>query len=107
MAFSKANRFDTVIYHQSFWSRALSHPARIIILAHLLENGETSFAVIRKKIPLARTTICQHIRILREAQLVAVEEVYPHTFYSLNSGLCCELADKIKSLNQSFLKNKG
>jgi len=107
MAFSKADRFNPVIYHQSFWSRALSHPARIIILTHLLKNGRTSFAILKNKIPLARTTVCQHLRILRVADLISADDVYPHTFYDLNPDLCSILAEKIESLNNSFIRKKG
>ena len=104
MAFSKAHRFNTVTYDQSIWAKAQAYPARIIILTYLLENGSTSFEIIRRKIPLARTTVCQHLRILREAGLIHAEDVYPHTYYTLNYKLCKSLAEKFGPLNQSFMK---
>ncbi len=103
MAFSKANLFDKVIYHQSFWSGALAHPARIIILSHLLEFGTTPFYILRQKIPLAKSTVSQHIRKLRQAGLIIAEEKFPHTYYTLNQRVCKGLAEKIKSLQQSFM----
>lgn len=80
MAFSKAKHFDKVTYQQSFWSKALAHPARIIILSHLLENGTTPFHILRKKISLAKATVSQHLRILLHADLIEVEERFPHTY---------------------------
>jgi ArsR family transcriptional regulator len=104
MAFSKANRFNTVTYHQSIWAKAQAYPARIMIMTHLLENGRTSFEVLRKNIPLARTTVCQHLRILRDAKLIQAEDEFPHTYYTLNHTLCKSLAEKFRPLNQSFLE---
>ena len=51
MAYSKAPHFDALSFKQSFWSKALSHPARITILDHLLHHGVTPFYVLAKKIP--------------------------------------------------------
>ena len=104
MAFSKASLFNQVIYHQSFWSAALAHPARIIILSHLLEFGTTPFFILHQKIPLAKTTVSQHIRKLRQAGLISAEEKYPHTYYTINQNACKGLAEKIKSLQQSFIQ---
>ncbi len=106
MAFSKAHLFHKDIYRQSFWSKALGHPARIIILTHLLDNGTSPFNVIRKKIPLARETVSQHFHSLREAGLVRAREKFPHTYYSLNKKLCIELAERIKPFQQSFINLK-
>jgi len=102
MAYSKAPQFDALTYKQSFWSKALSHPARIIILTHLLQNGITPFHILSKKIPLAPSTVSQHLRILRQAGLIHSTEIYPHTFYYLNQSMCKELAVKIKSVHSSF-----
>lgn len=102
MAFSKAPLFDSVSYQQSVWSKALSHPARITILEYLLHNGITPFYVIAKKIPLAKTTVSQHFRILRQSGLVESFDKYPHTYYQLNRKLCKDLAHRLEALNHSF-----
>jgi hypothetical protein len=46
MAYSKAPLFDVLTYQQSVRSKALSHPARITILAYLLHNDVTPFYII-------------------------------------------------------------
>ena len=102
MAFSKAPQFHPLTFKQSFWSKALSHPARIIILTHLLAHGETPFHALAKLIPLAKTTVSQHLRILRQAGLVESYEVYPHTIYILQTKICKDLAIQLENLNQSF-----
>lgn len=102
MAFSKASRFDRLSFEQSVWSKALSHPARITILKELLYHGTTPFYTFAKMIPLARTTISQHLRYLRRFGLIEVEEKYPHTFYTLRAAVCKSLAGRLKYLNDSF-----
>ncbi len=103
MAFSKAKTFDEIPFIQSFWSKALSHPARIIILTHLLENGTTSFMELKKKIPLASTTVSQHLRFLRQSGLIEPKEKFPHTYYTLNKDICKSLANKLNSIQDVFL----
>ena len=103
MAFSKANHFDPLTFNQSFWSKALAHPARIIILCHLLENGTTPFQTLWRKLPLARSTVSQHLKVLREAGLIVANEKFPHTYYTLNKDICKTLADKLNSVQEIFL----
>ena len=102
MAYSKAPLFDQVVFQQSFWSKALAHPARIIILTYLLENGVTAFYVLAKKLPLAKTTVSQHLRYLREKGLIDSFEKYPHSYYKINKKNCHDLAEKIQSLHAAF-----
>src|SRR5262245_25356371 len=105
MAFSKAILFDPDRFNQSFWSKAFAHPARIIILTYLLENGTTSFHIIAKLIPLARPTVSQHFRFLRKAGLVTAEDIYPHTYYQLSNKLCKKLAARMIAMETSFAKS--
>ncbi len=102
MAYSKAPLFDNLAYQQSVWAKAFSHPARITILEHLLLNGVTPFYIIAKKIPLAKTTVSQHFRALRQIGLVESFDKYPHTYYHLRHKACKELAHKLEALNHSF-----
>lgn len=104
MAFSKASHFNSLTYEQSIWSKALAHPARIIILTHLLENGTTPFQKLTKLIPLSRSTISQHLRLLRQTGLIDASEHFPYTYYQIRQNTCKELAEKIKTLHQSFAK---
>ncbi len=109
MSFSKAHLFDSLPYYQSIWSKALSHPARITILNHLLENGSTPFYELSKLVPLSSTTTSQHIRHLRILGLIEAEEKTPHTFYQLIPGTCKNLAFMITDLNLGFsgMKSSG
>lgn len=50
--------------------RALSHPARLRILAALAESDACACGDIVRGLPLAQSTVSEHLRILREAGLV-------------------------------------
>lgn len=107
MAFSKANSFDETPLLQSLWSKAHAHPARVIILTYLLEHGTTSFAVLRRLIPLASTTVSQHLRFLRKIGFVEPEEKCPHTFYKINNSVCAFLSLKISELPNQYIYHKS
>ena len=109
MAFSKAPNFPAPLYRESILSKARAHPARIIILNFLLENGTTSFQDICRLISLAKTTVSQHLRHLRREQFIVVEERFPHTFYTINEVYSTELAIMLSDLNlqYTFLNKKA
>lgn len=107
MAFSKASHFDSISFRQSIWSKALAHPARIAILSHLLENGVTPFHTLARQIPLAKTTVSQHLRLLRHLSLIESYEKYPHTYYRLNHKTCTSLAEQLGHLNTGFTLQAG
>lgn len=100
MAFSKAPLFDPNTFQQSLWSKALAHPARILILRHLVRHGTASFAAIAREVPLHRSTVSQHLRILRALDMINVREEYPNTFYSLNRKVCTSLATRALQLHR-------
>ena len=102
MAFSKAPPFDDTPYFQSYLSKALAHPARIIILNYLQQHGITPFYVLKKLIPLASTTTSQHLRFLRDKGLIRAKEKFPHTYYDLNKDFCKNLTLKLSDLTDEF-----
>jgi ArsR family transcriptional regulator, arsenate/arsenite/antimonite-responsive transcriptional repressor len=51
-------------------ARALAHPARIRILRFLLTRDECMAGAIVDEIPLAQSTVSQHLKVLREAGLI-------------------------------------
>lgn len=69
-------------------AKAIGHPARIAIL-RLLANRETCVTGdVVAELPLAQSTVSEHLRILREAGLIQGEIDGPRTRYCVNpSGL--------------------
>lgn len=104
MASSKAHHFDKLLYEQSICSKAFAHPARIILLTHLEENGTSPYAELCREIPLAKVTVSQHLSFLRDDNLVHMEEIFPHSYYTLDYHRCQELAYKTLPLFQRFIQ---
>jgi len=68
----------------ALYCKALGHPARIAIL-QFLATVETCFCgEIVQQLPLAQSTVSQHLKILKEAGLVQGEIDGPRTCYWLN-----------------------
>jgi ArsR family transcriptional regulator len=106
MAFSKAHLFDQNLFTQSIWSKANAHPARTTILHYLVEHGLTSFSDLRKILPLAPTTVSQHIRHLYKNGYITCIEKCPHTYYDINRETCRNLAIKLTDMQLEFIDKR-
>lgn len=67
-------------------AKALAHPARVKILRHLLEREECVVGALVDELPLAQSTVSQHLKVLRDAGLVHGEVDGPRICY------CADLA---------------
>lgn len=63
---------------------ALAHPARLHIVRHLACASHCSCKDVVAKLPLAQSTVSQHLKVLAEAGLVHLEQRPPHSRYSLD-----------------------
>ncbi len=71
---------------QSAIARALSHPARLNILSLLAEQPECSGADVFAQIPLAQSTVSEHLRVLRDAGLVHSHSVGTSRVYCVDTA---------------------
>lgn len=65
---------------------ALGHPARVRILRFLLARRECFAGDIVDHLPLAQSTVSQHLKVLREAGLVRGEVSGPRICYCADAG---------------------
>jgi len=63
-----------------------------------LKNGRTPYHDLASVIPLAHPTISQHLKVLREIDLILVEEKVPKTFYEINHVTCQQYLQFLKTL---------
>lgn len=61
----------------------LAHPTRANILRFLLQRKSTLCGEIVDQLPLAQSTVSQHLKILRETGWVTATEDGPRVFYSI------------------------
>lgn len=66
------------------FAKALSHPARIAILKVLAQKNECICGEIVEVLPLAQSTVSQHLKELRLAGLIAGETDGPRSCYCIN-----------------------
>ena len=66
------------------FAKALGHPARIAIIRHLASHETCYFNEISKELPLADSTVSQHLTELKKAGLVQGHFDPPRVQYSMN-----------------------
>ena len=84
--------------------KALSHPARLAILKTLADRGTCVCGEIVDVMPLSQATVSQHLKILREADLIAGEIDGPRTCYCINTGTMRILREEFEQLFGSLQK---
>jgi ArsR family transcriptional regulator, arsenate/arsenite/antimonite-responsive transcriptional repressor len=66
------------------WCRALAHPARVAILKNLAARKECICGDLVLDLPLAQSTVSQHLKALKEAGLIQGEVDGPRSKYCVN-----------------------
>ncbi len=72
-------------------SKALAHPARIAILELLARRDTCICGDITDEIPLAQSTVSQHLKVLKSAGIIKGEIDGVRTCYCLNEEGVAEL----------------
>jgi ArsR family transcriptional regulator len=79
-------------------AKALGHPTRVRILRLLAERQACVTGDLVAELPLAQSTISEHLRILREAGLVQGEIEGPRTSYCVDRAGLAALKQAVSSL---------
>lgn len=75
---------------------ALADPTRRSIIGLLASNGEMAASEIYRNFEMSNPAVSQHLRILRDAELVRVEKDAQKHLYSLNADKMRDLQDWVK-----------
>lgn len=67
------------------YAKAMSHPARITILRNLASSGTLTFSEISDFLPLARSTVSQHLTELKKSELIISTLESANVSYSINA----------------------
>ncbi len=70
MAFNKKEEFGKKEQELAAFAKAMSHPARIAILKVLAQKNECICGEIVDVLPLAQSTVSQHLKELKDAGLI-------------------------------------
>ena len=77
---------------------ALAHPARVRILRILLARQACVCGELVGQLPLAQSTVSQHLKILKEAGLVQGEIDGPKVCYCVNPAVLARLKGLVADL---------
>lgn len=84
MAFHKKEEFSDKEQGLAAFAKALSHPARIAILKVLASKNECICGEIVDVLPLAQSTVSQHLKELKQAGLIDGTIDGPRSCYCIN-----------------------
>ena len=84
MAFNKKEEFSAKEQSLANFAKAISHPARIAILNVLAKKNECICGEIVDILPLAQSTVSQHLKELKNAGLIDGAIDGPRSCYCIN-----------------------
>lgn len=100
MAQSKSEQFDAELVQLSEFAGALAHPARLEILKKLATTNTCICGDFVEALPLAQSTVSQHLKALKGVGLVDGEVEGPRTCYCLNR----EVFEQLVALVNGFIQ---
>jgi ArsR family transcriptional regulator len=65
-------------------AKAIAHPARVAIVRMLAESGECLCGGIAERLPLAQSTVSQHLKVLKSAGLIRGDVDPPRVCYCID-----------------------
>jgi DNA-binding transcriptional ArsR family regulator len=87
--------------------KALGHPARVMIIHYLKNIDRCLCGDIVKLLPLAQSTVSQHLKCLRDAGLIKGEVEGPRTCYCLDKAMLGKFTMMVDALGKSIAKQTG
>lgn len=118
MAVHKREEFGRKEQDLANFAKAIAHPARIAILKVLAQKEECICGEIVEVLPLAQSTVSQHLKALQEAGLIEGTIDGPRSCYCINwktfSKFCDQFTNSFSKLIElrkdtykSYVQNSG
>lgn len=100
----KKNVYTPEIEKLARYSKALAHPARVYIINYLTDKANTCCysGDLAEELPIARSTLSEHLKELKNAGLIQGEINPPFIKYCLNQ----ESWEEYLALFESFVPQK-
>ena len=117
MAVHKREEFGKKEQDLANFAKAIAHPARIAILKVLAQKTECICGEIVEVLPLAQSTVSQHLKALQEAGLIEGTIDGPRSCYCINWKMFSKFCDQFtnsfsklielrKDTYKSYLQNE-
>jgi DNA-binding transcriptional ArsR family regulator len=81
---------------------ALAEPTRLEIVELLAAHGQLTATKIYENFGVSHPAISQHLKVLREANIVEMEKQAQHHLYRINTGAIQELEDWAKQIAEQW-----
>lgn len=107
MAINKTKLFEQEDIQLANWAKALGHPARIAILKVLARRCTCLCGDITDEIPLAQSTISQHLKVLKQAGIIQGEIDGVKVCYCLNPETVQKINETIPAFTQYLSEESG
>jgi len=78
--------------------KAMGHPARVKIIEYFMECKPHTVGEIAAQLTLAQSTVSEHLRILRSANILRTEDDGPRTWHCLNRSVLKRFARDTEAL---------
>jgi DNA-binding transcriptional ArsR family regulator len=102
MVNAKIDLFDQEEIYLANLAKALSHPVRIKILHILNEKNVCMCGEIVELLPLAQSTVSQHLKELKRAGLIRGDISGPKICYCLNEAIIVKARELFMNLFKSI-----
>lgn len=106
MAVSKKEEFDQELVQIAEMGRAIAHPARVAILRAIASKQGCVCGEIVDLLPLAQSTVSQHLKILKEIGLVKGEIEGPRSCYCIDWDALGKYSASFKQFLENLPTNK-
>lgn len=98
MAITKAQLFNEKQIKAAEFAKAISHPARIAILQILTKTNACYCGDITEELPLAQSTISQHLKALKSAGIIKGEIEGVRTCYCFDEENLAEFKSVMEAM---------
>lgn len=86
----------------STFAKALAHPSRVAVIEFLLKRNSCFFGDINEELPIAKATVSQHLKELKNAGLIKGDIEGPKVKYCIDK----EKWEEARKLFNCFFENK-
>ncbi|MDH6310649.1 ArsR family transcriptional regulator [Dysgonomonas sp. PFB1-18] len=88
-------------------AKALGHPTRVAILLFLAKQDSCFFGDIHEELPIAKATVSQHLKELKDAGLIQGEVEAPKVRYCINKENWENTRNLFASLFNIYVEKNG
>jgi len=107
MAVSKKEEFSKKDQWVAEFAKVLSHPARVAILRTLARKGTCICGELVEVLPLAQSTVSQHLRELKEAGVITGEIEGTRSCYCIDRNVLKQAWEAFGEIFQELERNSA